>query len=465
MRCAVIVIAFGLWAAAGASLAEDNKTGDDARPATLELSAQEIESPLLKRRLYPVEPELVEGDAAPILLRLPWEQTRFFSEEIHKLERWLTLPLDHPDWQDSNGVLPANFYREMKRAAYRRDAHWGYPLHEEPLYNILLPDLQGARGVVGYGLSAKIRYHIRNGEFDQAREGIAVGLGVSRHYAKTPFIVTQLVVAALQRMMLDRTLELMAADGSPNLYWALSSLPRPLFDLRPSLEFEVRALDMTIPELANLDHPRDADEWREIGLRLAQTVDVQVLSGEIPPDALEQRRQMWVDLARKELTPLTGAEAKVVAAMSDDEAAIRWFLWHHRSHVDRAAAAQSLPPREAFGQLMALERDLEEFSKLSWVSSGAIFNPFNVYAAVWAPQRRVDALRVIEAVRHHAATHGGKLPESLDDIKDVPVPVDPLTGQPFTWKVVDGLGELASPSIPGVDRPSLLFIQHQVRIR
>jgi hypothetical protein len=47
--------------------------------------------------------------------------------------------------------------------------------------------------------------------------------------------------------------------------------------------------------------------------------------------------------------------------------------------------------------------------------------------------RRVAALRVIEAIRIHAAAHDGALAESLDRITEVPVPEDPATGKPFEY--------------------------------
>ena len=51
--------------------------------------------------------------------------------------------------------------------------------------------------------------------------------------------------------------------------------------------------------------------------------------------------------------------------------------------------------------------------------------------------RHVAALRVIEALRLHAAAHDGKLPESLDQITEVPVPKDPATGEPFIYRAAD----------------------------
>ena len=49
--------------------------------------------------------------------------------------------------------------------------------------------------------------------------------------------------------------------------------------------------------------------------------------------------------------------------------------------------------------------------------------------------QRIAALRVIEAVRMYAAGHAGKLPASLSEITEVPVPIDPVSGKPFKYEV------------------------------
>ena len=48
--------------------------------------------------------------------------------------------------------------------------------------------------------------------------------------------------------------------------------------------------------------------------------------------------------------------------------------------------------------------------------------------------RRVAALRVVEAIRLYAASHDGKLPDDLTQITEVPVPEDPATGKPFEYR-------------------------------
>jgi hypothetical protein len=57
-----------------------------------------------------------------------------------------------------------------------------------------------------------------------------------------------------------------------------------------------------------------------------------------------------------------------------------------------------------------------------------------VFGALGRLERRVDALRCVEAIRLYAAAHG-KLPASLKDISEVPIPTDPVSRQPFEYAV------------------------------
>jgi hypothetical protein len=49
-------------------------------------------------------------------------------------------------------------------------------------------------------------------------------------------------------------------------------------------------------------------------------------------------------------------------------------------------------------------------------------------------EQRLALLRCVEALRMHAAEHNGSLPAKLDDIS-LPLPVDPVTGKPFSYKL------------------------------
>jgi len=59
----------------------------------------------------------------------------------------------------------------------------------------------------------------------------------------------------------------------------------------------------------------------------------------------------------------------------------------------------------------------------------------------------VNALQVVEAIRHYAATHDGQLPQTLSDIKDMAVPNDLMSGKAFEYRRTD-TGAALQAAIP-----------------
>jgi len=437
---------------------------DEPQPIELTIHARAIETPVLKYRLLPAESEIKPGNPVPILLRLPWEQIHWMNKVAPTLHEWNDKPLSAPDWQNFGGVFPDMFYREMKRAAYRRDVAWEYPLTEQPVYMILLPDVQGLRLFLGYGLSAKIRYHLIRGEINEAREGILVGLANSRHIAQTPFFVNQLVAVAIQRIMFDRMAELVAQPDSPNLYWALSTLPDSLIELDRAASMEGNAFALMLPAASDLDRKRDAAEWRTMADQLVELLEqLQELPkvDELAADAswLEKflhrltgsnklRGTSFVKFARAELPQMMQITEERVAAMSDEEAAVRWYVHMRINRDQRAGAVLCLPPREAWPRLKELQAESQALHEKTGSKPISFHSPILLYLTTWSLNRKVQSLRIVEAVRHHLATHNGKLPKTLSEIEGVSIPLDPLTDQPFVWNVDGHTATLQAPPLP-----------------
>ena len=57
---------------------------------------------------------------------------------------------------------------------------------------------------------------------------------------------------------------------------------------------------------------------------------------------------------------------------------------------------------------------------------------FSRYMAV---KQRMEMLRLIESVRFHAKLRDGKIPESLQKLDKLNVPLDPATMRPFVYSV------------------------------
>jgi hypothetical protein len=138
--------------------------------------------------------------------------------------------------------------------------------------------------------------------------------------------------------------------------------------------------------------------------------------------------------------------AEQAAAMSDEEVAIRWYVQGRINRDQRSAAIFNLPPREAWPRLAEQEQEVEAIR--SRIHSGDMeFAPAAAYVSGWMLKRKIQALRIIEAVRHHLAKRG-KLPEKLADIEGLSIPLDPLTDLPFEWSVTGNTATLKGPPLP-----------------
>lgn len=458
---------------------------EETKPIELTLTPRAIEQPLLKHRLLPAEFELRDGNAATLILRMPWEQQPYMQNVFGTFDDDLELAIDDPKILENGTQGFDGFYRQLRRAAYKRTADWDYPIGEEPAAYILLPDAQGGREFVGKELSVWIRYHIAKGELDKAREGILVGLAVSRHYARTPFIIIQFVSQAIDVIMLDRVLELVAQPDCPNLYWSLTALPRPLLSSQPSIEFEERFLESTLPYMNQLDEEGDSDKRPQFNL---DRLDIDRSPGEwesmslalirlyLEMDNLEMGREGstnlkgaeiiagWAKRARAEL-PNEFIDVMRVNMMSDAEAGLRWFLMRHRELSQEITAFMALEPKHALHKLRILQTKIKSFREKAGMDSlFNLENPLNLYLALRRTDRRIAMLRIIEGIRHYAATHDGRLPQLLIDLKDTPAPDDPMLDQPFEYSVEGETALLIAPDIQMIDS-KINGVRYRIRIR
>ena len=60
--------------------------------------------------------------------------------------------------------------------------------------------------------------------------------------------------------------------------------------------------------------------------------------------------------------------------------------------------------------------------------------------------RQIALARCVAMIRLYAGAHDGKLPASLADVENVVEPIDPVTGQPFDYQVVDDRAIIEAPA-------------------
>jgi len=151
--------------------------------------------------------------------------------------------------------------------------------------------------------------------------------------------------------------------------------------------------------------------------------------------------------------------------MSDAEAALRWYLHTYNELFQDSAAAMSLEPPTALPRLKAAQQRVAAFRSELGLKNLSLENMFwNAYVAAHFGQRRIDALRIVEAIRDYGASHGSRLPESLSKIVDPPVPDDPFTGKAFHYEMIDGTATLSGSGLP-VNGEETRAIRYRINMR
>lgn len=386
--------------------------------------------------LLPDENQLKDGNAAPVLLRLIYEQQNYMTKIAPNFPVWLDRSFD--DNEMRNSIRFDRFFKQLKRAAYIRDAEWNYPINEEPMIEISLPDVQSSRIFVGRGLSLFARKAVADNNPELAQECILVGLACARHYARTPFLVCQLTSIATSRLLLDQADVLIQHENSANLYWAYEKLPQPLFDLADSISLEKNLIRNSIPLSAKDPWPThdETDKWATIASQIANYA---MAFRNEPQNAFNnaamlQKLYAFLRANWGEIGDETKGE---VDQMCNEELAARFYFRKAGQVHDRFKTALRMDPRNALKLIVETNLGIEKMVDEIGVPPLKKFflNPINYYVAAWRPTRKVIVLQTIEALRHYAATHDGKLPESLTEITDVPVPVDPFTGKSVGYKL------------------------------
>ncbi len=441
-----------------------------AQPKELAVSPAEQPSPALRYRLLPMSSELNSGDAAPMYLRLRHELGEARWKQIQeKYDAWNSLPLEKLPIPEARKFVDqwGNTTKLLRIGTRRQYCDWSYPLAEQrrEIIEILLPDCQSMRQWARL-LCVKAKVETAEHAYEQAVDTMETAFAFARHVSQGPFLINNLVGIAICNMMLDRVEELVSQPGAPDLYWALTALPRPLVSLREALETEQRVGENMVPELDQTDEPHSRAEW---GVLLDKLYDrLRYLAGKITSSGegnARLRSLLDLDLAsfkKESLAPsqeylkkTCHMDAQRVKAMSADEVLARALVGQYRDLRDDLFKVGYLPWREAGSRFKAADQRLKAV-KAGPLTVLAELQPsiMSCLDAQIRLDRRVAALRVVEAIRLYAAAHDGKLPEGLSQVTEVPVPEDPATGKPLEYHRDGPAAVLALPDAGMTGRPT-----------
>jgi hypothetical protein len=400
-------------------------------------------------RLYPAPDKWTQGDAAPIFLRMNWEaSSRIKALQDLRGQVDLGAPLEKLDLDLIDRSLAINL-KEMRRFVYRERANWQYPLHEGPIYDVLLPDVQESRNY-SHALLTQARYYLVRGTPAEAEPLICMTTGLARHIAETPITICRLVAIAQSSNAFDVVEELLQTPSAGNYYWDMASLPRPLIDLRTAVQFDW--IWRGIPELEDLERLETQQQWERAAGALYRLLELSN-EGEQESEALITD---WVKISRERLpgrlASTDGELAQRVSSMSDAEVGLRYWMIRYREESERLGNWSMLEPHEALVRLGHEELSLKDRIQDEPLVASLLSDHRAILLAGSRLDQQIAMLRVVEAIRDHLSIHNA-LPDSLEALR-LPVPIDPMTARPFHYEP-DSSGEQATLASAVLELPRM----------
>lgn len=396
--------------------------------------------PALRYQLLPPLLDRRPGNAAVIYNKAGMRFTgEKFSELQQKLSDWAEMPLDKLPREEIRTTLETWQYvlKDLHRAARRSEIDWQLPLGEQEFFTMLLDDAQKTREFARL-LVVQARLQIAEGQFEQAVETLQTTYAMARHVGSGPTLINSLVGMAISAMASAQLREMAQQPGAPNMYWALTSLPRPAIEMRPAVESEMNSLYLTYPALTELrKHDHSPAYWEAFTDKLVS--DLGKWSGGNEPAwqgrlALTAMAIKGYPMAKQYLIE-QGRSPQEVEAMPVPQVVSIYTMQVYDELRDEIFKWFFVPYPEASEGMRAAERLLQESKHREVVPVARLLLPAiaNVKLAEARSERTFAMLRIVEALRLHAAAHDGRLPQKLAEISQVPVPRDPLTGEPFLY--------------------------------
>jgi hypothetical protein len=455
------------------------------KPTVITLRPAAAPVPALSVQLLPDRKELQPGNAAieyhramQMLVSRRLSETRPRAETGKPLpesteeliSRWAAGPIGDIPREEARTKLAAyeDVLHEVDLGAHRERCDWQLEKRTEG-FTLVIPEIQEMRALARL-VVVRARLAILDGKTDEALHWVQNGMAMGRHTGNGEMLIQALVGVAIGFMSSHMVEDLIQTPAAPNLYWALTLLPRPYVDMGHSLEGERNVIDRYLPRLKDLETgPWSTSQVQRMTDDLIRNLSP-LLGGPSPsrggPLTLHETppRLFMATMvakvypeARRELIA-RGRPASEVDAMPATQVAFihslrayhakrddmyKWTLvpyWAAAPHLKR------LPPHEA--PIASVNPILAVIGLLEPAVNAARLAEVRI-------ERQLDALRTIEAIRLYAAAHDGQLPASLDAITEVPVPIDPATGKPFAYTVSGATATLSGPVPPdGPDHPS-----------
>jgi hypothetical protein len=407
-------------------------------------------SPAFRYRLWPAKTQLKPGSAQTHFYRAAVERysivSRLTVEQNTALNQLMgediqTLSTDAArEWVERFAPV----YEELEAMSRAEDLDWDLRIRDlrgQDIWGVRLEDVQQARSLARL-LTMKIRTQIDDKDFEGATASMRVGFRMAALVGHGESLVQTLVGLAIENMMYAAVDYAIRSPDCPNLYWALRSLPEPLMPIAESAEIELAMVLKTIPIFEESEIIGLSD--KELTKRLSKSMkELKQLMGREtefgPAEVVGITLSLSGDRARQRLLK-SGYDAKQLDALTPLQASLIDAGRELRAQSDELLKGLKIAGHEGNALRKQVQENFEAWlvnergSAASMVGSLLFPGTQSIYGATARTEMLRNRLMVAEAVRHYAATHGGQLPMSLEQIVDTPLPNDPFNGKAFSYR-------------------------------
>lgn len=275
---------------------------------------------------------------------------------------------------------------------------------------VVLPEVQQTRTLAS-ALKVRFRAEVAERRFGDALRTAKTLFALSRHLGEHPTLIADLVGIGVAFLAIGPVEEMIQQPGCPNLYWALTDLPRPLVSVRKGMQSERMLLATSLPLLVG-NAPLSKEQVHDL---IEQTARLLKDADSTPEGGLKG----WLEKRVKDEGHVRAARKRLVEAGLPE------------ARVKRFPAVQVV--------LLDEKREYDESRDegLKWVGlpywqvtvpvglmraeeAGSLFVPLispalEVRQAQARLEQRFALLRHVEALRLYAAGHG-KWPARLADV-------------------------------------------------
>jgi hypothetical protein len=425
--------------------------GDEAA-VRLAVEPMPAPKPALKYQLLPELRELKPGNAAQNYLKCFMEQRYFFfsKEAAAERARYQAMPL---------GELPLDKLRQYGGFILRQ-ADWAARLDTvdwqtlERIQNggmeTLADELGPLQGLAA-ALHVRFRALVAGRHFDDAIGAAKTMFALARHLGEHPTEVADLVGLWVAHLGLGTLEEMMQQPGCPNLYWALTDLPCPLVDLRKGVQGDRTLVAADLRSLRE-GAPMTDSETEKFVSHLSGVMGFAREQAGLEPRSVRARLRARVSdpervrAARQRLIE-AGYGPDLVKSFPSTQAILLDEKRDYEIQRDERIKLLAVPLWQIDPSVAGNERA----SDTGGLFADLLPHIIKLRRTQGKLEQQIAILRHVEALRLYSAAHDGKLPAKPSDVS-VPLPIDPVTGQPFVYNIDGATAHIRGGSIQGDEK-------------